>query len=1445
MLITFTFQSKAENYADWPAYGQTAQKDVDYSINADKTSYTILTTKGLAWVAWVTNNSKITSDDFPAKAGFEGCTLTLGKDLDISGTDLGITNVSWIPIGYGTAWDRINPFKGLFNGWGHLVKGLTIAADALYGTGLFGCLENAKIRNLGVELSEGGINITRVGGNIGGVAGYLKKSSIENCYVTGEGAITVVSNTGGTSNIGGIAGNSSSSSVTNCYSTIDIKASGEGGSDIGGIAQSGTITNCYSTSELTGKNVRGIGSAMGSCLAFNPSIRTTTDYARVGGSNATNYASAGMKVYKVNEQIIPPVHQKNGTDCYLTNNLSFLGDAYDLSGDNLPRLKMLNEDGTYSPWPTNQPADQLLKSTYLPLPGSWKDVYEAKVSKDDNPDVDVRLETTASGDIYHVRTAIGLSWINYVVRTNTAYRGYNNDPLLPEKKGFEDCTIILENNIDFAANGMEELDWLPIGYNGSEAMSGNTWVSTADFKGIFDGNFHTISNMKIKKLGDETCSVTNIYLGLFGYTRNGQIKNLTVQGSIKLDASSLPAGCGSSSTYVGGIAGCMGVNGSIINCISNISIEIADDTRLYYVGGITGFNGAYIDATSPGRSSLENVYSTGAIKVAAKSVHAGGITADNKGDVLNCYSTSDIEATGTVTGYATYAGGLVGYNYANSATLQNGFSTGSVLSTNNFNNAATAGGICGWNGETIKSCIALNRPVTNDKATVSSKFTGRIAGYSSGTSLQTNYSSSLITLQESGGTIAIPKTDKETTKINGADTYLNTYKDQLSEAWSEAWAFTSDGNLPQLKKKRDDGTYTDWNNSGQPELVASDYLCEGYIATFTDPQSGGTFSLAISDNKNQESTLTSGNPVQTKSIVIINATPSSGYQPVLGYPKAYQTDKKEVTVSVITTIEGKRVFIMPNFPVTVEMKYEQIPTNDTRMKSVSYQINNTAEVTLPDFNNAKTEYNIVLPATTSGSVTLTGITMNGSTQNTNVSLTDGKGTGTITVTSGNATQTYTFHFVVAAENTQIVTIPTTVEGGNISIYYLDGTTKVFVKSGEAIAKGIELFVIATPLPGYTFTEYIGTSGAQSNSVTVGDSPLTLSAKFTKMSDGKPEEKGTPAIAPEGKPESMPDEPIVIIPDDAALPSNTELSELRLVKDDNIAPANQEEVKKQVLAAGIEETGNLQILEISLVKVTTTIASAGDISTTVVPVQPNGKVKVYMPYPIGTNKEYIFTIVHLQSSGIVQVYKSKPDESKGELPLENSDKGLLFEVTSFSPFGIAWTTKSDPTPPPYIPTYYHVTLPVTEGVTFNPQAGNYVVEEGYNFSFSLTLQEGYQMFSKPVIRTDRDDETILPRESDGKYVIRNINSDINIRIEGIVKDSDTPTGNANIQSGIRIQTGKNMLLLQFDIPRQVSIFTLAGQAIHCSEATAGDNRYTLSPGLYLVCIDNKAFKVVIH
>lgn len=97
-----------------------------------------------------------------------------------------------------------------------------------------------------------------------------------------------------------------------------------------------------------------------------------------------------------------------------------------------------------------------------------------------------------------------------------------------------------------------------------------------------------------------------------------------------------------------------------------------------------------------------------------------------------------------------------------------------------------------------------------------------------------------------------------------------------------------------------------------------------------------------------------------------------------------------------------------------------------------------------------------------------------------------------------------------------------------------------------------------------------------------------------------------------------------------------------------AAALQAAVEEQPAFANVPQE-NLLTLEISLQQIGTNAA-----------VQPNGKIKLRLPYPAGTSALDTFVILHKKGDGSVVVYT--PDKTAD---------GLEFEVESFSAFALGW------------------------------------------------------------------------------------------------------------------------------------------------------------------------------
>lgn len=145
-----------------------------YNADDPQTSYTIATAEQLAGLSQVVGKSN---------KWFDGVTLTLAADLDISGHE----------------WQQAEYFAGTFDGNGHTIKGLTVTTTSPdHSSGLFGQLGlvvdpvtySATVKNL--KLTDVNISLTDdVYLNFGVIADTLSYGSlVQNCSTSGTFQIT-------------------------------------------------------------------------------------------------------------------------------------------------------------------------------------------------------------------------------------------------------------------------------------------------------------------------------------------------------------------------------------------------------------------------------------------------------------------------------------------------------------------------------------------------------------------------------------------------------------------------------------------------------------------------------------------------------------------------------------------------------------------------------------------------------------------------------------------------------------------------------------------------------------------------------------------------------------------------------------------------------------------------------------------------------------------------------------------------------------------------------------------------------------------------------------------------------------------------------------------------------------------------------------------------------
>lgn len=176
------------------------------------------------------------------------------------------------------------------------------------------------------------------------------------------------------------------------------------------------------------------------------------------------------------------------------------------------------------------------------------------------------------------------------------------------------------------------------------------------------------------------------------------------------------------------------------------------------------------------------------------------------------------------------------------------------------------------------------------------------------------------------------------------------------------------------------------------------------------------------------------------------------------------------------------------------------------------------------------------------------------------------------------------------------------------------------------------------------------------------------------------------------------------------------------------------------------------------------------------------------------------------------------------------------------------SKDNPDPQPPVtpdpePTVYHtVTLPSVEGATTNPVAGEYEVEAWGSFRFYLTLDKEYDK-SEPVVKTDRF-ETITPRSSDGAYVVKYVRNDVEIFIDGVVKNPD-PVANETIAAdGIGVRMADGCLYISATTEVRAAVYNFNGRLLKQARILPGQTCWQFPSGAYIVEVDGKRYKVML-
>lgn len=256
---------------------------------------------------------------------------------------------------------------------------------------------------------------------------------------------------------------------------------------------------------------------------------------------------------------------------------------------------------------------------------------------------------------YLISNASGLEWFNDQVNNHAnSFGGY---------------TLKLTADIDM--NGAE---WLPVGQNYTLDYAALGYANPTEFKGTFDGDGHTISNIKIGKLTAEQVKQLNdntaesgrttdhaIHsVGFIGFSSGSTVKNLTIKNATVTGYHN-----------VGTIVGYCDVQTTIDNCHVESSAvsgtHLTDDQCGDKVGGLVGFY-------NNGERAITNCSVKGSTVTAARNAakvigYADGITG------ISNISADNVTVTANSTGCSHGRVGIVSAN----ALVGNGTATGYTL----------------------------------------------------------------------------------------------------------------------------------------------------------------------------------------------------------------------------------------------------------------------------------------------------------------------------------------------------------------------------------------------------------------------------------------------------------------------------------------------------------------------------------------------------------------------------------------------------------------------------------------------------------------------------------------------------------------------------------------------------------------------------------------------
>ena len=507
-----------------------------------------------------------------------------------------------------------HPFSGTFDGMGHRISNLVLDLPETEGVGFFGFVNGTTtIKNLILDESCS-VSAKAYVGLIGETTGgTLVMENLGN-----EGTVVAYGrNAGGI--VGCNMGNSTNYTLIACYSTGIITGENETAAISGWLGAGAKVTGCWSVAEVEG-------------------IQEGKYFARhAGDAIFTNCYSA----YGVQESIgtFDVADIKSGKLAYLLNGLQTNILWYQTLGEDAQPTTDATHAQVYYGAAVSCDGTPLGGDAYTNTPAGEippHDFQDGFCSNCGAAQEDY-CEADADG-FYHISEAKQLVWFQRLVNAGQ---------------------ISIKAKLDADLDMSEAPEFEPIGTN------------SYAFRGIFDGQYHVISNLVIDKPEDTG-------VGMFGYVNGTTIKNLV-----------LDERCSISGHHFVGLVG-QSTGGTIT--LTNLGNRGSVTAAAQNAGGIFGCNSG-----SSATITCTGCYSTGAVSGGSESGAISGWL-NSTGTLINCWSTSVVTNAQSNDTYLARP---------NSITLTNCWSAGGSQGKTGITAADAATGVLTYkmNGESILNPI--------------------------------------------------------------------------------------------------------------------------------------------------------------------------------------------------------------------------------------------------------------------------------------------------------------------------------------------------------------------------------------------------------------------------------------------------------------------------------------------------------------------------------------------------------------------------------------------------------------------------------------------------------------------------------------------------------------------------------------------------------------------